>query len=376
MKRIIALFAVLVGLGASSCSTKKVVVNGEDIVLEEGVFALLETSMGDILVELNTEKAPMTAANFVALAEGTHPEVSEEYKGKPYYDGIIFHRVIPNFMVQCGDPTGTGAGSPGYEFPQEIHEDLTHEKGVISMANAGPNTNGAQFFITTVPTPHLDGGYNVFGKVYAGQHVADSISNVERNSSDRPVEKVILNTVTIVKAGASRKYDGASKFVEEKAAIEKRKQEEKVRQEAASAAMRAEHEALIEAQYPEAIKTPSGLYYIVTDEGSGVPVQAGQKIQVHYAGYLMDGKLFDTSIKSLAEELGIYDARREPYPPFGIMAGPGGRVIQGWQEGLLLLNMGGSGKLIIPPHLGYGARGAGDAIPPNAIIVFDIQIVE
>lgn len=357
---------LVLGLLTVSCGSVKVTVNNETIELEEGIYAKLTTSKGDILMDFHEDLAPMTSANFIALAEGNHPKVKAKYANKPYYDGIIFHRVIPNFMIQCGDKTGTGSGTPGYQFPQEISPELRHDKaGVVSMANAGPGTNGSQFFITHNPTPHLDGGYNVFAQVISGQEIAVQIGNVERGRADRPNEDVVLEKVEIIRVGKEAKaFDAPSVFEAGVAGEQERK-------EAAAAAIEAE----IDEMYPEAQRLESGLRYIIEDMGSGEKPAMGQVVRVNYAGYLMDGKCFDTSVEELAKENGVYDERRT-YEPIAVEIGPRGRVIKGWQEGLTLLNLGGKAKLIIPPYLGYGERGAGGVIPPNASLVFDLEIVE
>lgn len=362
--RIVA--AVFAAITLASCGGNKVTVNEETITLEEGIYAKLSTSMGEVLIDFHEELAPMTVANFVALAEGNHPKVDEKYAGKPYFNGTLFHRVIPNFMIQGGDAEGTGRGNPGYKFPQEIAPELKHDKaGVVSMANAGPGTNGSQFFITHNATPHLDGGYNIFAQVLSGQEVVVAISEVKRMAQDRPEEKVVLNSVEILRVGKEAKaFDAPQEFLDGVNNVEKRKEE-------AAAAI----EAKIDAMYPEAQKTESGLRYIIEEQGSGVKPEIGQVVDVHYAGYLTDGTCFDTSIKGLAQKLGNYDERREPYDPFPVTCGPNGRVIQGWKEGIQLLNVGGKAKLIIPPYLGYGDRGAGGVIPPNATLVFDIELV-
>jgi peptidyl-prolyl cis-trans isomerase A (cyclophilin A) len=165
------------------------------------LFATLKTSMGEIEVELFEDKVPNTVANFVGLAEGTKewtdPRSGQKAK-RPFFDGLIFHRVIPNFMIQCGCPLGRGTGGPGYTFRDELHRDLKHDKpGVLSMANAGPNTNGSQFFITSVPTPWLDGKHSVFGQVVKGIEVVLAIGNVARGPGDRPRQDVSLEKVTI-----------------------------------------------------------------------------------------------------------------------------------------------------------------------------------
>lgn len=365
IKKILSI--VILAAVTVSCGATKVTVNNETIELEDGIYAKLTTNKGEILMDFHEDLAPMTAANFIALAEGNHPSVKEEFKGKPFYDGVIFHRVIPQFMIQCGDPSGSGSGSPGYKFPQEISQELRHDKpGVVSMANAGPGTNGSQFFITHNPTPHLDGGYNIFAQVISGQEIVVTIGNVERSTGDRPVESVVLEKVEIIRVGnEAKKFDAPTVFQEGVNG-----EQERIK----AALMAVESE--IDSMYPEAEKTASGLRFIIEEMGDGEKPAPGQVVKVNYAGYLMDGKCFDTSLKELAEKNGLYDPRREPYEPIVVEIGPRGRVIKGWQEGLSLLNIGGKAKLIIPPYLGYGERGAGGVIPPNASLVFDLEIVE
>jgi peptidyl-prolyl cis-trans isomerase A (cyclophilin A) len=162
--------------------------------------AIIKTTEGSITCELFTKEAPNTVANFVGLATGTK-EFKDSATGqmikRPFYNGLIFHRVIPGFMIQGGDPLGTGMGGPGYQFDNENTNASFNKPGVLAMANAGPNTNGSQFFITVAPTPNLEGSYSVFGQVISGQDVADKISQVERDSHDRPIMPVVIESITI-----------------------------------------------------------------------------------------------------------------------------------------------------------------------------------
>ena len=349
------------GIMSSCNSQNKVTVNGEEVQLEDGMYAKMNTTQGDILLELYYQKTPMTVGNFVGLAEGKIENNAKE-AGQPFYDGLKFHRVIKDFMIQGGDPQGTGMGGPGYKFPDEFDESLKHDgPGVLSMANSGPGTNGSQFFITHKATPWLDGKHTIFGKVVKGQDVVDAIKQDD-----------ILNSVTIIRKGKdAEKFDAAKVFTEqqeeaEKAAAKKAEEEAKAMAEGMK-----ELEKLKE----KATATESGLYYIVEKEGDGPKPKEGDMVDMHYAGYLVDGTLFDTSIKELAQKEGVYNAQREPYAPFAVQYGAGARVIEGWKEGMSLMNVGDKFKLIIPPNLGYGARGAGGVIPPNAWLIFDVEMV-
>ena len=303
--------------------------------------AKIETTKGEILIELEFEKTPMTVANFVGLAEGTIKNDAKPL-GEPYYDGIKFHRVIDNFMIQGGDPTGTGRSGPGYQFEDEFHPDLKHSgPGILSMANSGPGTNGSQFFITHVATPWLDDKHSIFGKVSdeASQIVVDSIAQDD-----------IIEKIEIIRVGSeAKKFNALEVFNAKRKEAE---QEEAAKQE------------LIEAKLAEiasgATKTDSGLQYIIIKEGNGKRPEAGQNVAVHYSGFLLDGTKFDSS----------YD-RGEPIVfPIGA-----GRVIPGWDEGISLLKVGGKAKLIIPPNLGYGDRAIGP-IPANSTLIFDVELVE
>ena len=301
MKKIIVI--VIIGLSVlTSCTSSKY----RD--LGDGLFADINTSQGDVIIKLEMEKTPITVANFVSLAEGNSPFVSEEYKGRKYYDGIIFHRVIKDFMIQGGDPTGTGQGNPGYRFKDEFNDSLTHHKaGILSMANSGPKTNGSQFFITHKETPFLNGKHTVFGEVVSGLDVVDSIANVktyaEPNRKDKPVVDVVMNSVTIVRNGKEAKNFDAVKvmtdyFAEEEAVI------------AAMEKLRVDFATELNQQKESIQSLPSGLKILTLKEGTGDKPKIGDKVLVSYAGWLNDGSLFDSNYEEIATKFGQYDERR------------------------------------------------------------------
>jgi len=308
--------------------------------MENGLFAKFNTNKGEVVIKLHFKKTPGTVGNFVALAEGKQPNNAKN-EGVAYYDGLKFHRVIPNFMIQGGDPDGTGAGGPGYQFNDEIHSDLKHDQpGILSMANAGPGTNGSQFFITHEATPWLDGKHTVFGKVVNGQDVVNSITQGDE-----------IEEVNIVRVGEeAENFDALNAFNSFNA--EKNLQEEKAKQKEAEA---------ISKLTTGFEKTSSGLYYKITDKGTGKKAEKGKKVKVHYRGKLTDGSVFDSSFE-----------RNQPIEfPVGV-----GHVIAGWDEGILLLSEGDKATFIIPSQLGYGEGGAGGVIPPNATLIFDVELVK
>lgn len=351
------LIIILAAASLVSCSPiyKKMNVDKELYEgLENGLYANLQTSKGNMLVKLEDKKSPVTVANFVGLAEG---KIENKAKGKgvPYYDGTIFHRVIENFMIQGGDPKGTGMGDPGYKFEDEKN-DLKHTgKGILSMANSGPNTNGSQFFITQVATPWLDGRHTIFGEVVNGINVIDSIAAVEKGAQDKPKTDIVLEKVSVFSKGDEYKnYDAAKLFNEGKGKIQESNKAFLAKQEEEA---RKQFEALKEGMET----TASGLLYKITKKGEGKKAEKGNTVTVHYAGKLTNGTEFDNSFK-----------RGEPIEfPVGT-----GMVIKGWDEGILLLNEGDEATFLIPPDLGYGARGAGGVIPPNAWLIFDVALVK
>lgn len=308
--------------------------------MQEGLYAKFHTSKGEILVELEYKKTPGTVGNFVGLAEGKL-ENKAIPQGKPYYDGLKFHRVIPDFMIQGGDPKGNGTGGPGYNFEDEIHKDLTHDApGVLSMANAGPGTNGSQFFITHTATQWLDGKHTVFGKVVEGQDVVDKIAQGDK------IEKL-----EIIREGEdAKKYNAVEEFRSFTGAKEERE-----------AAAKKQQEELLGEISQGFEKTSSGLRYKIEKEGTGAKAEKGKVVSVHYKGMLPDGSVFDSSYK-----------RNQPIEfPLGK-----GQVISGWDEGIQLLKEGAQARFVIPSHLAYGERGAGGVIPPNATLIFDVELVK
>ncbi len=363
------IIAAMVATLITSCTPiyKKMNVDKETYAgLSDGLYANLQTSKGNMIVKFEEEKAPVTVANFIGLAEGKIPNKAKS-KGVPFYDGTIFHRVIKDFMIQGGDPKGTGMGDPGYKFEDEKN-DLQHTgKGILSMANSGPNTNGSQFFITEVATPWLDGRHTIFGKVVQGEDVIDAIANVEKGPQDKPKADVVLEKVSVFAKGNQYKnYDAAKTFEEGKKniaahnkAMTEKIEAEKKRKEEEFAAAQAK---LVEDMKAGMQSTPSGLHYrITTAIEEGKKPQKGDIVSVHYAGKLVNGTEFDSSFK-----------RNEPIEiPIGM-----GRVIAGWDEGIMLLKQGESATFLIPSELAYGSRGAAGVIPPNAWLIFDVQLVE
>lgn len=340
--------------------------------LGDGIFADIQTNKGDMVVELYYQQTPITVANFISLAEGTSTHVVDSLKGTRYYDGIIFHRVIKDFMIQGGDPSGEGNGNPGYKFTDEFVDSLKHDKkGILSMANAGPGTNGSQFFITHKETPFLDGKHTVFGEVVIGLEVVDSIANVETAAKDRPVDEVVINHVEIIRNGKdARKFD-ALKVMDDYFAgeAEKQKELEKTLSEAA---------AEFEEQKKVAQSTESGLQYVVISEGNGNKPKTGDVILVHYSGHYEDGKLFDTSVLEVAEKFGSVNPEKKArgmYKPMMMEVSPDAGIIPGFKEGIMLMEEGSKYRLFIPYYLAYGEAGYGP-IPPKADLVFDLEITE
>lgn len=310
--------------------------------LKDGLYAKIETSKGYIILKLEYEKTPLTVTNFVALAEGKMTRASR--KGR-YFDGLNFHRVIDNFMIQGGCPEGTGRGTPGYRFEDEFDASLKHDRaGILSMANAGPGTNGSQFFITHGPTPHLNNKHTVFGHVVKGMNVVNSIKIGDK-----------IKRVEILRVGNKAKSFIADQNSFDKLRATANKRAQKKFEEANKAVINQ-----IKKELPEAKKSESGIYYSILKAGNGVKPKAGATVSVHYIGSLINGQIFDSSIK-----------RGEPIE-FPVASG---YVIKGWDETLLDMTVGEKRVVYIPPNLGYGSRGVGP-IPANSWLKFEMELIE
>jgi FKBP-type peptidyl-prolyl cis-trans isomerase len=308
--------------------------------MEEGIYAKFNTNKGEILVKLTHEKTPGTVGNFVALAEGKKDN-SAKSKGEPFYNGLKFHRVIPDFMIQGGCPLGRGTGDAGYKFDDEFHPELKHDKpGVLSMANSGPGTNGSQFYITHVPTPWLDNKHTVFGHVATGQEVVDEIAQED-----------LIESLEIVRVGDdAQNWDAVKAFENFNTSGEARLAADKAKQEAELDTVAAGFES-----------TASGLRYKMIQKGNGAKAEKGKQVSVHYEGSLLSGDVFDSSYK-----------RNSPIDfQLGI-----GQVIPGWDEGISLLKVGDKARFVIPSDLAYGSAGAGGVIPPNATLIFDVELMK
>ena len=362
------LLIAIAAISLTSCTPiyKKMNVDKETYEgLKEGLYANFQTSKGNMIVKFEDKDAPVTVANFVGLAEGKIDNKSKA-RGVPFYDGTIFHRVIKDFMIQGGDPQGTGMGDPGYKFDDEKNNLQHTGKGVLSMANSGPNTNGSQFFITEVATPWLDGKHTIFGKVVGGLDTVDAIANVEKGAQDKPKTDIVLEKVSVFSKGDGYKgYDAAKIFMEGKSKIAENNKAMMAKMEADKKKKEEEFAAnqqqLVDGFKASMQSTPSGLYYKITKKTDGVAPQKGDGVSVHYAGKLVDGTEFDSSFK-----------RNQP---IDIQIGMG-QVIKGWDEGIMLLKEGETATFLIPAELGYGANGAGGVIPPNAWLIFDVELVK
>jgi cyclophilin family peptidyl-prolyl cis-trans isomerase len=354
----------------------------------EGIFATILTNKGTIIAQLEYQKTPVTVANFINLVEGKSDYVTDvKLKGKPFYDGLKFHRVIKDFMIQGGDPAGNGSGGCGYSFKDEF-TDLKHSiGGILSMANSGPATNGSQFFITHKDTPWLDGKHTVFGHVTQGM---DVVNKIEQNDQ--------IIKITISRKGAlALKFNAVKVFSDyyaNKAEDAKKQAAIDAENKAKQAAIQAENKRIYLEKYGSVIKekaaflaatkatattTASGLQYALLQKGTDVKPVDGSTIYFKYAGYFEDGNVFDTNFEEVAKECGQFNQTRADqngYQAFPFEAGKKEGMIPGFLEGLSLMNIGDRVLLFLPSKLAYGERGAGGVIPPNTNLVFELEITD
>ncbi|NVK51607.1 MAG: peptidylprolyl isomerase [Flavobacteriaceae bacterium] len=331
--------------------------------LGDGLYADIETDKGAILCQLYFEDTPLTVANFVSLAEGTNPKVSDSLKGRKFFDGLKFHRVLKDFMIQAGDPSATGRGGPGYHFEDEYPKDslgklkYRHDAaGVLSMANGGKGTgtNGSQFFITHKPTPWLDGIHTVFGKVTHGQEVVDSIAQND-----------LITSITIIRNGRkANNFDATKVFTEEyeKSILAKKKRIEnlKLQEQQRYEKFLKDKEVFEKAQgIGKATKTASGLHILTLKKGTGKKFSENQKTTIHYTMSLADGKLIQSTVG------------KDPYT-FILSQKP---MIPGVKEAILKMREGGKVRLFIPYYLGYGDRPYGP-FPAKSDLVFELEITK
>ena len=329
--------SILISMGGCSPMSESMkAIEGKD-----GVFAIMETSQGDIVLELHYKQTPLTVTNFVGLAEGKLTAA----KGKPFYDGLKFHRVIQDFMIQGGDPMGNGTGGPGYRFPDEFVDELRHTgPGILSMANAGPGTNGSQFFITHVATPWLDGKHSVFGKVVFGQDVVNKTKQGD-----------LIKKVTIVRQG-----EDAKKFTATQEDFDNRLKEVKEKNRKAKEEAFKKTIEIVEKKFAGSTKTPDGIYYTITKEVNGEKIGSRKTVTVKYKGYLMNDQVFDSS--DFHEPLTFITA--------------GGQMIPGFDMMVQDMKLNEKRTIVLPPDLAYGEAGAGGVIPGNAYIAFDVEVIK
>lgn len=375
MRKLVYLFFALAIFTACSDSYKD--------LGDSGIYADLRTDRGNIIFELYAEQTPLTVANFITLAEGTNPKVTDSMKGKNYYDGLTFHRLVPDFIVQGGDPLANGRGGPGYKFYNEFSPELRHDsKGVVSMANGGINTNGSQFFITYKPTPWLDGYANdgslkdcssprtgchsVFGKVVFGLETLDSIAQNDT-----------IRSIKIIRRGSKAKEFDAVKVFNtefakapevEKARVERLAIENKARQIKLDSADQIRYEKFLvdkEVFYKKmgvakAEKRASGLQVITYKKGKGKKFNPSIPATIEYTIYLGDGKKIQSS-KDSGNPL-VFTLDQTP-------------LITGVKEALETMKVGGKVRLFIPYYIGYGEAGGGP-FPRKADLVFDLELIK
>ena len=354
--------------------------------LGDGLFAEFDTNMGTMVVKLSYEKTPITVANFVALAEGNHPDVDSIHLGKPFYNGLIFHRVMDNFMIQGGDPEGTGRGGPGYSFPDEFDPSLMHDKaGILSMANSGPATNGSQFFITETPTPHLNNKHTVFGEVVLGLEIQDSISNVQTGVADRPISDVIIKKLNIIRNGSeANNFDAVNvwnleltKLVEKNKLLEEEKRKNRLENQIKGKEKAVSFLPTLESYKSKYKSSRSGLKTLYLEKGNGIKPKEGDNVLLYYELYYTEANLIDSNSKEIEESYGRYSSDKEVkgrYSPMPMTLSPDAQMITGFKEAVGMMRVGDKMFAFLPWSLGYGAQGGG-IIKPKQDLIFIITMV-
>ena len=354
--------------------------------LGDGLFAEFDTNMGTMVIKLSYEKTPITVANFVALAEGNHPDVDSIHLGKPFYNGLIFHRVMDNFMIQGGDPEGTGRGGPGYSFPDEFDPSLMHDKaGILSMANSGPATNGSQFFITETPTPHLNNKHTVFGEVVLGLEIQDSISNVQTGVADRPISDVIIKKLNIIRNGSeANNFDAVNvwnleltKLVEKNKLIEEEKRKNRLENQIKGKEKAVSFLPTLERYKSKSKSSRSGLKTLYLEKGNGIKPKEGDNVLLYYELYDTEANLIDSNSKEIEESYGRYSSDKEVkgrYSPMPMTLSPDAQMITGFKEAVGMMRVGDKMFAFLPWSLGYGAQGGG-IIKPKQDLIFIITMV-
>lgn len=345
--------------------------------LKDGLYAEINTAKGKILVQLEFEKTPVTVANFVSLAEGKNTFVSDDLKKKPLYNGLKFHRVLADFMIQGGDPLGNGSGGTGYQFKDEITDLKFDNGGLLAMANSGPGTNSSQFFITHLATPWLDGKHTIFGHV-----VENGMTTVNKIIQDD-----IIKSVTIIRRGeAAKKFDAVKVFSNYFANEAENLKKQSENKGASDKEYEAKYKIVIDKKVLEikalkekGTKSSTGIIYSILRKGSGKKPINGSEIQINYSGFFEDGALFQSSVAAVEKEFGKFDeakAAQNGYTPIPFQAGRKEGMIPGFLEALSLMNLGDKLMVYIPSNLAYGAAGMGNgAIPPNANLIFELEIL-
>ena len=358
--------------------------------LKDGLYAEIQTNKGDILLELYYEDVPMTVASFVSLAEGNNNKVPDSIKGKKYYDGIRFHRVVNNFIIQAGDPTETGKGFPGYRFGDEFPVDETNEYiyshndyGMLSMGNSGPDTNGSQFFITNTPSQHLDGKHTVFGKTIINSLQLKALKKqfsdtlILRRAIDSLRLTVVnsiaqfdtIKTIEIIRIGDDAKKFDAPKVLEEEMVLYdlgeegRQKIKDAIEEKRYNDYVVNKNAFYSKLDESNAIKTASGLGFLVLKNNpKGQKVVDFKIIKAHFSLFLADGKKIQSTEDTGAPLVFRLDDKQKP-------------LITGFAEGLRMMREGEMARLFVPYYIGFGEAAYGP-FPAKSDLVFEVQIIE